>query len=304
MRGYKMTTSLSQKEIRLPERSAILLFALNRLGEIYTEIKLQKLIFQVQNKAKVPNGYGYFKHYYGPYSKELNMDTFILASDGLIQKKLIFGDDRKYWKFEITDKGRSFYKECMISHLSPGLITKMSDVLDKYSVYRPNQLAKLVYQEWKLDTPEKLKAEIPLLRRDIDADMSFWEAMYFSECPNIANFIAYLEYCQEALEKVESNKDSVIQSVLIGACQELRNTLSGIGDTCARKEICQIQVDQGICNTIDTSIFEVFHFIEDFCSQSNLLPKLCDRQPSDLLSEEEYKRLQEMLKTESSCSSL
>ena len=47
-----MLTSLSQKEIRLPERSAILLFALDRLGEVYTEIKLQKLIFQVQSKAK------------------------------------------------------------------------------------------------------------------------------------------------------------------------------------------------------------------------------------------------------------
>jgi uncharacterized protein YwgA len=287
----------------IPERSAVLLFVLNRLGEVVTELKLQKLVFQIQNKAKAPRGYRYFKHYYGPYSRELSMDTFTLMKDGLLEKELKFGEnERQYSIFRITEKGKAFFEDNMVNRLSPGLIKRMENVLDEYSVYSYNRLAKIVYQEWKIEKPNRIQTEIVEVQKDLEALTHFWEAAYFPECPAITYFLAYSEYCREALEKVCDNDDVVVRSILVRACQELRDILSGIAEVCSKKDVCPLEAEKGICRNPDPSVFEVFHFIEDFCEQNKLLPKLCNRDLNEMMTEEEYTRLRKALKTLDSCS--
>ncbi|MFH0897930.1 MAG: hypothetical protein V1850_07805, partial [Candidatus Bathyarchaeota archaeon] len=75
----------------VPERAGILLFLLNSLGEIITELKLQKLVFLIQNEAKAPKGYRYFKHYFGPFSRELIIDTTTLMNESLLDKEEVIG---------------------------------------------------------------------------------------------------------------------------------------------------------------------------------------------------------------------
>ena len=298
-----MKADFEENPNSIPERSAILLFVLDHLKEVVTELKLQKLIFQIQNKAKAPEGYRYFKHYYGPYSRELHIDTFTLMKDGLLEKELMLGGDREYWIFRITEQGRTFFENNMVNLLSPGLLNRMKNILNEYSVYNHNQLARIVYQEWKIEKPNKVQEEIFEVKRDIGALIHFWEAAYFPECPAITYFLSYLEYCQEALDRVALIGDVVVKSVLVRACQELRDTFSGIADVCSTQDFCPMEAEKGVCKNPDPSVFEVFHFIEDFCEQNKLLPKLCNRNLHEMMTEEEYGRLQKALKTLDNCSS-
>ena len=112
----------------------------------------------------------------------------------------------------------------MVNLLSPGLLNRMKNILNEYSVYNHNQLVRIVYQEWKIEKPNKVQEEIFEVKRDIGALIHFWEAAYFPECPAILYFLSYLEYCQEALGRVALVGDVVVKSVLVRACQELRDT--------------------------------------------------------------------------------
>jgi len=280
----------------VPERANILLFVLNQLGEVTTELKLQKLVFQVQNKAKAPGGYRYFKHYYGPYSRELNIDTFTLMNGGLLEKKAILGREHPYWVFRITDQGKAYFNQSILPKMTSQLLQRMHDRLDEYSVYNHNALAEIVYKEWKIEDPKRVDSEMQILKGDLQAVMSFWEAVYFPECPAITYFLAFLEYSQEALEKA-STKDNVIKSVLVRACKELNDILANIAQVCSKKDICPIEAEKGVCQNPDPSLYEIFSFIEDFCERNDILPKLQNRGLNELMTEDEYKRLQKTFKT-------
>lgn len=280
----------------IPRRASILLFVLNELGEVITELKLQKLIFQVQNKAKIKGGYQYFEHYYGPYSKELSMDTFTLMKRGLIQKEIVSGSEHPYWVFRITDKGRRYFKDVIQPNFPSNLAHRIRNVLEMYANYDHYKLTEIVYKEWRIKKPEKLASEIEKLMINLQSVKSFWEALYFPECPIIPYFLAFLEYSQDALEKVSQIKDTVIKSVLVKACQELSDVLANVAQVCSREDLCPLDVLKNICQTPDPSVSEIFGFIEDYCYRNNILPKLFDRSLSELMSGEEYQRLQKEIK--------
>lgn len=287
----------SPKSILIPERARILLFLLTRLGKVVTELKLQKMIFQIQNEAKVPKGYRYFRHYYGPYSKELNMDTFTLMKEGLIEKEIVYGSKHSYWVFKITNEGNEFFEKSIPHDMSPGVIQRMNNVINKYKDYDSNELTSIVYEQWKIKKPGLIASEIGELRKDLQAVMSFWEAIYVPECPTITYFLAFLEYSQEALEKTSLIDDTVIKIVLVRACRELEEMLGNIAQVCSKKGMCPLEAEKGLCQTNDPSVYEIFDFIENYCEQNSILPKLSDQDLSKLMTGDEYRRLQKAFET-------
>jgi len=279
----------------VPERASILLFALNHLPEVVTELKLQKLLFQVQSEAKIPGGYRYFKHHYGPYSRELSLDAFTLSKQGLIDRRRVFGHQYPYWIFKITDEGSAYFNKSILPNIDSSSSQRMLGVLEKYSNYRHYELAELVYKEWMILQPEELRSRAQILTMDIQTVSNFWQSIYFPECPAITYFLAFLEYSQDALSKVSSAPDTVKMSVLISACRELCDTLEDIGEVCSKEEQCPLEAEKNLCQTPDPSIYETFDFIEDFCERNGILPKLCDRDLADSLTEEDAKRLQSII---------
>ena len=298
--GLVVMNSSSRAElakVSVPERAGILLFVLTQLGEVVTELKLQKLVFQVQSLAKIPKGYRYVKHYYGPYSRELRMDTCTLANEDLIQRERVIGREYPYWVFRVTDRGKTYFNQSILPHLPSQSLHRMQDTLGSYSSYNHYQLAEIVYRQWELRDPQNVCLEIQALQEDILAVKSFWETVYFPECPAITYFLAFLEYSQEALSKVSITEDTVVKSVLVRACRELNDNLASIAEVCSKKEVCPLEAERGLCQNPDPSVYEVFDFIEDFCERHGILPKLSQRELTELMTEDEYKRLQNAFKS-------
>ncbi|MEM3527886.1 MAG: hypothetical protein QXI59_06140 [Candidatus Bathyarchaeia archaeon] len=281
----------------VPERANILLFVLNHLGEVVTELKLQKLVFQVQNEAKIPGGYRYFKHHYGPYSQELSMDSVMLTNRGLIEREERIGRDYPYWVFRITEKGRWHFTQSILPTMTSKSIERMRSVLDKYSKYSHYKLAEIIYNEWKIREFGSLDLEIQMLEKDLQATSSFLETIYFPECPAITYLLAFLEYLQEALTKVRQTRDVVVKSVLSRACRELTDKLVSVAQICSKKHLCPVEAEKGVCKAPDPSIYEIFDFIEDFCERQGILPKLSKRELAELVTEDEYRRIQNTFKT-------
>lgn len=295
----KKSSKVGLITLSIPERTSILLFTLNYLGKVVTELKLQKLIFQVQSKAKTPRCYRYFKHYYGPYSRELSLDTSTLMKEGLLEKEAVFGREHPYWIFRITKEGKKFFENQILPNMPSGLVKRMKRVLDEYSAYDHYTLTDIVYKEWSIKNPKKIDSKLQALTSDIQTITNFWEAIYFPECPAITFFLAFLEYSQEALQKVAPIKDPVIKSVLVGVCQELTDILGNIAQVCSKEEACPIEAEENLCRTPNPSVHEIFAFIENYCERNNILPKLTKRQLREFMTEEEYRRLQKIFHTSS-----
>jgi hypothetical protein len=286
-----------RKETQIPERASLLLFVLNKTNCIPTELKLQKLVFQIQNEAKALQSYDFIEHYYGPYSQEISLDTSTLANAGLITKDILIGRNHPYYMFWITEAGRDYFNKSILPDISPKFMKRMTDTLDKYSACSPNQLAEIVYQEWGIKNQQKLTYDILELKKDFQAVSAFWESKYFPDCPIIPFFLASIEYAQEALGKLEGIKDTVKKGTLIGACRELHGMLSNIAEVFSKENICPLEAEKGLCKNADPSISEVFSFIEDFCERHKILQRLSNREISELVTEDEYKRLLEAFQT-------
>lgn len=282
--------------VRIPTRTNITLFVLNELPQVATELKLQKLIFQVQNLARVSGGYRYFKNHFGPYSKELSMDTGTLANENLIEKEIVLGREHLYSVFKITERGRDYFKNYVAPNIDPQELLAMQKVLDQYSEYDHYQLARIVYEEWKIDEPQSIGSEIQVLKEDLQAIMDYWQTCSLPDCAAITRFLAFLEYSLEALVNAASNTDIVVKSVLARAIRELVENLESIARVCTNQDACLIEPDKGLCRHSDPSVHEVFGFIEDFCEKHGILRKLSKIPLEELVTEDEYKRLQDAFK--------
>lgn len=291
------SVQITSRRSSIPERANILFFILSELGHVVTELKLQKLVFQVQNIAKVPRGYRYKRHLYGPYSRELNIDTFTLAKKGLIKREEVRGVQYPYWRFEITPPGEAYFKERALRNLTRERIQRMRKVLNEYKGYSHYQLAEMVYQQWRIRKPEALRREMAELAKNLQGVTSFWESAYFPGCPAITYFLAFAEYLQDALSKALSLTDTVVKSVLLMASKEFHDKLMNIAQVCSKEDVCPLDAQEGLCQSSDPSLYEVFDFIEDLCQRNDVLPKLLSRKRGELVTEDEYVRLQKSLKT-------
>jgi hypothetical protein len=281
----------------VPERAYILLFVLSHVSAVYTELKLQKLVFQVQNEAKISGGYRYFKHYYGPYSRELAIDTLTLINQGLIQRETAIGREYPYSIFRISDRGKAYFNQSVLPKLPSKNSERMRPIVDKYSRYTPHDLAETVYKQWEIEEPGKIDSEIRALETDLHTVSSFWETQYFPECPAVTYYLAFIEYSQDALRKIITVEDPVVKSVLLSACLELNQRLGSIAEVCSRKSECPARVEQDLCRNPDPSVYEVFGFIEDFCERQKILPKLWNRDLHELMTGDEYERLKKAFQT-------
>ena len=281
----------------IPESSHILLLVLDRMGEINTELKLQKLVFQVQNEAKITGGYPYFKHHYGPYSRELHLDALTLANQEFIKHEVVVGLRYSYSKYNITDRGRTYFRQFVLPGLKQRDITRMSQVLDKYGDYTPHDLAETVYKQWRIKEPEAISHEVSQLLGSLNSVKAFWDSLYLPECFVINYYLAFAEYSLDALSRAASSRDTVVRSVLVHAGKELCDKLETIADACSKRDECPAEVAKDLCNSTDVSIYEIFEFIEDFCSRNKILQRLSERDVADLMTEEEYGRLMKSFQT-------
>lgn len=292
----EMVAGTDLKEDLVPQNAHLLLFVIASLGEVFTELKLQKLLFQIQNEAKIPGGYPYFKHLYGPYSRELHVDTLTLANQGLITHDVVVGNHGPYSKYSITEQGKAYFKEYVLPNLKEKDLTRMRQVLDTYSGYKPLALAELVYKQWRIEDTDALNNASRETLGSLKTVKSFWESLYFPECVVITYYLAFAEYALDAVDRVES-RDAVNRSVLVNACRELSEKLETIAEACSKRGECPADVVTDICNSTAPSVYEIFEFVEDFCDRNNILQKLVERKVEELMTEEEYRRLTKSFQT-------
>lgn len=250
----------------------------------------------MQYEAKIL-GYDFYENLYGPYSQELNIDTYTADNKGLIERERVLGVEHAYWMFKVTDIGKEYFGKSVLPQLGEEDIQRMRRALSQYAKLEPHALVEYVYRQYGIKDVQRLNSELQGLIKDLEASTSFWETLYFPECPVITYYLAYLEYSHDALEKVASVSDTVVKSVLVRACRELNDKLENIAEVCSENRACPAKVEPDICQTPNPSVHEIFDFIESFCEQKSILPKMLNRELEELVTGDEYERLQKALQS-------
>lgn len=75
-----------------------LLVILNKLSVIRGRTRFQKIIFLLKQKDKIHFGYNFIPYYYGPYSRDLQLELNLLEAAGYVQ---------------VTPKGGYLYVHCL-----------------------------------------------------------------------------------------------------------------------------------------------------------------------------------------------
>lgn len=68
--------------------------------------RLQKTMFLLKYKYKVPLGLKFEPYFYGPYSEDLAYDIEMLKALGVIEEQIVRVNDYIEYQYKLTDKGK------------------------------------------------------------------------------------------------------------------------------------------------------------------------------------------------------
>jgi uncharacterized protein YwgA len=270
---------------RIPERGWIPLYTLYKVGKVPAATKLQKLIFLIQTEGKL-DGYRFFKHYYGPYSEELDVDvkSFSQSLD-LIDVQVVEGSKYPYYIYSPTQKGIKTIQE-IIKKTPTEELKKADKIIDKYRNKNYRELMEYVYKKYVI--PEQTFETIyPSISDDLISLNNVWEKWYKDDCPASLLILSIVEYNSKALEKLKNVKDAVIRGVCTSAISELTAKIVDLTSNCQTSKDCPFTF-----KTLLTEISDHVNFLDTYCSKNNILPDILDIDFSDFMNEEELTRLE------------
>lgn len=263
------------KEIKFSENCWLPLLILERVGKIVTKIKLQKLIFLIQNEVKIEKGYNFRRHYYGPYSHALAADMEILSQNELVDKEGYIGARSNYFIYRSTNTGNELFSS-MESEIEDSLIEKVDSCIDKYKDCDHNSITEFVYKKY---LPEE--SEYRERIADIDYNLYLlellWREHYTPECTLYIDAMAIVEYLKLLFNRLEQNNriDDVVRGVILVSSEDLVQNLI---------EITEEHQDEN--EIIDNSLIELFDFLCYYSAKNEILESPEDLDFDELIDEE------------------
>ena len=287
--GGNMKTPQSFRKI--PKRTWILLYLLYKLGRIPTAIKLQKLVFLLQTEGRVGD-YRFFEHHYGPYSRELDMDTISLSKSlKLMRTEIIEGANYPYFLYSITHEGRKFVDNIVKKKVDKAILERALNIIKKYGSKTHWEVQEYVYKNYVI-SEETFEELYPHLKDDLISLGIVWKERYADDCPASFFILAIVEYATKVLAKVKQKDDAVLRGVCTASISELTAKLVDLTSTCQTTEKCPFSL-KGLISEVSDYI----NFIDHYCSQHDILENILDVDFSDFLNEEELQRLEKVFKT-------
>jgi len=97
-------------EMKEKLKEYVALKLVSELGGINGRTKFQKIVFIGQKERRLPEVFKFNGYYYGPYSKELTDTIEMLIKLGLINEKVIIGEEYIEYIYTITEEGKGALK--------------------------------------------------------------------------------------------------------------------------------------------------------------------------------------------------
>jgi len=252
--------------------------------EFVGKTRLQKIVFLVQVEAKL-DLYDFKKHYYGPFSRDLDID--VVSHPELIEVKTQLSfthPDRLYYIYKLTDKGR-FLREELESQFERRIVYKVRDLVNHLNKLSHEELVNKVYTEYIPISDVKLDD----LRSDLGNFMTNVRRV-FTEYHNRQSLfmLSVLEYLDLVLDQAR-DLDDVQRSIITKVSAELL-------EKCKEAFLDIIPpVDSERLRPSFLDIADVWGFLLEYCDKRKIGKNPFRSPPEELMTEEDVIRLQKAL---------
>jgi len=281
---------MNMYELKIPKRSWIPLYSLYLLKNITTALKFQKLTFLIQVEGKLP-GYTFFMHHYGPFSRELDVDSKFLNAINFVDKQIKEGEKYPYFVFSITNEGAKFVENTIEKTIEQPVLDKVMKIIKKHGNKNYLDITEYVYKKYVI--PGMASQEIiPHLIEDSASLEHFWKRRYSEECPVSFLILAMIGYIEKAITKLSGIQDPVHKGVCIASISELTAKLIDLTSGCEIPEKCPLSFKHLL-----SDLSEHISFFDWYCSHHGILESVSDIDFSEFINEEELKRLQKIFQT-------
>lgn len=231
---------------------------------VNTHIELQKKLFLAFAKEKLITPYNFRRNDYGPYDKNIKIDSLFLDSQEFIDVT-IFVDPKtavtKKMTFQITEKGHQYVEENLLE-MYKNQARKIENVVKFCKGKSWQEIVKLVYENYDNDK-EVLKSNIPEMRFRLSKLFSIWDNFYRTgRTPELfftTGFIDYIRILLEKTSKAESKLDKTQFNVIIKSCADSTNFL-------------ETHTEQN--ESVFPELSELFSFLQYTADNYKILPAL------------------------------
>lgn len=243
--------------MKLPRNWPVLL-AIDQLGTLHSNFRLQKLVFLCKAEGKLPIEYNFTKHDFGPYDRTIKNDAITLGTMGLAEVRR-----NGSWHFQVTTSGKK-RAENIRKQLKPVYRRRFEEILKKYAAMSVFDLSSYVYKKFIHTQDESELAKRELLRQ---AKACLEEFAVFPPNRNVMFVRASLAYSVEVLER-ERIKDVAQKGFLLGLFNDFVEDIGKLFDQC--KNNPEVLAELDIADLKDT--FD--EVIQESCAQLKIGDRL------------------------------
>ncbi|MHC1609464.1 MAG: hypothetical protein ACXQS3_04520 [Candidatus Methanofastidiosia archaeon] len=124
------------------EKKELLILKFLNYAPITGRKRFQKLMYLAKNKYSVNVPFIFTKHFYGPYSREMQEVIDSLELFGYIKERNIHYDQKVVYNYEITEKGKKIL-ELMADNSDDA---KINSFLEEYKRFSTNSIVEEAYE--------------------------------------------------------------------------------------------------------------------------------------------------------------
>ncbi|MEM4234977.1 MAG: hypothetical protein QXU75_07495 [Candidatus Methanomethylicaceae archaeon] len=253
-------------------------------GKIIGKVRIQKLVYLIQMKAKI-NLYNFKKHYYGPYSEELDHDLTsnpeIIAVESRVS---ILNPGQHYYEFRLTPEGERRLQD-YLKLLKDDFSSELLPLVDRYCSLPTDRLIEEAYS-----TIRGVNNYIAPLQNSIENLYSRTKEIFNKNCNKQSLFVLVIaDYLKEVLSKANTMPDEVQKAMISNLAKEIIHLCEGV--------LSEIEppIDSEKLRAKFIDISELWNTLIEFCERINIVKNPFKKTFEEVLNEDEALRLQQAL---------
>lgn len=130
-------------------RINVLISLLEKARIVSGRTRFQKLVFLLQEEAKIPLGYEFKPYHFGPLSFELQNDLNWMVAQGVVIEFVTeFGEGIKRYEYVLSEWGKDYFKEMIEPSMPKNIMDAISSVVEKWGFVEIQKLLDYVHQRY------------------------------------------------------------------------------------------------------------------------------------------------------------
>lgn len=249
----------------------LLLFILDRLGEVDGRIKLYKIHYLIEGEGHVKYDSPISNYEFGPVDY---ISVNFCTANGLLQEELCSAGPHSRYTIQLTPEGKRYFRNVCEPLINDNERKKAEKIINKYKDKNASQILNFVHQKYvdtfksktkTLESIAKIESSLPIYRDLVSKNIGNGRSP--EDEGRLYCTIGYLHHIGEILKKLKAVSDPVKRGQVICTIDELFGAL--------KENKCMA----------DGYVMELLDYLDNYCEKEGIFRSIADDDFSDIPKE-------------------